>query len=162
MKKITFLIAFAFCAYTIQAQDTCDTALVVTAGTHVVDAIDGSEVPMPICAPNGEGATMGEWYSYTPDQDYQVTVTSDLIQNAGKDTRLHIYNGSCGSLSCVAGDDDSGIVEPEGGGNSYLSVATFNAVSGTTYYIAFDNKWNASGFDFSIIEDAVPPPPPLS
>jgi hypothetical protein len=162
MKKITLLIAFVFCALNFYAQDTCDTALVITAGNHVVDAIDGSEVPMPICAQNGEGATMGEWYVYTPNQDYQVTVTTDLVQNAGKDTRVHIYNGTCASLSCVAGDDDSGIVEPEGGGNSYLSIASFAATAGTTYYIAFDNKWSAAGFDFQIIEDDPIPPSPLS
>ena len=162
MKKITLLIAFVFCAFNVYAQDTCDTALVITAGNHVVAAIDGSEIPMPICAQNGEGATMGEWYAYTPNQDYQVTVTTDLVQNAGKDTRVHIYNGTCASLSCVAGDDDSGIVEPEGGGNSYLSIASFAATSGTTYYIAFDNKWSATGFDFQIIEDDPLPPSPLS
>ena len=128
---------------------------------HTVDAVNGTEVPSPVCSSNGTGATAGEWYSYTSSVDKQVTVSSDLNQNAGGDTRLQIYDGNCSSLACVAGDDDSGIIQPEGGGSSYLSIASFTATAGTTYYIAFDNKWNSNGFDFEITESDPPPPTPF-
>ena len=162
MKKITFLIAFVFCGMNLFAQDTCDTALVVTAGEYTVDAVDGTEVPLPVCSTNGEGATSGEWYAYTSTEDKYVTVSSDLDQNAGIDTRVQIYEGGCDALACVTGDDDSGIVEPEGGGNSYLSIASFDATAGTTYYIAFDNKWSSAGFVFEITESDPPPPLPFN
>lgn len=139
------------------AQDTCSTALNITVGTYTVASVNGSEVPSPICAPNGTGANAGEWYAYTPTEDHGVTVTSDLVQNTGGDTRVHIYNGSCGTLNCVAGDDDSGVIV-SGSGTSYLSVVQFEATAGTTYYIAFDNKWSSNGFDFELIEsDPLPP-----
>ena len=162
MKKITFLIALLFCGINLYAQDTCDTALEVAAGLHTVDAVNGTEVPLPVCSTNGEGATTGEWYSYTSTEDKYVTVSSDLVQNAGIDTRVQVYEGGCDSLSCITGDDDSGVIIPEGGGNSYLSIANFLAIGGTTYYIAFDNKWSGSGFDFEITEGDPPPTPPFS
>ena len=158
MKKITLFLAFVFCGINLYAQDTCDTAMEVTVGLHTVDAVDGTEIPLPVCSTNGLGATMGEWYSYTSSEDKYVTVSTDLDQNAGGDTRIQVYDGDCTLLSCVTGDDDSGIVEVEGGGNSYLSIASFTATAGTTYYIAFDNKWSAAGFDFEITEGDPPPP----
>ncbi|HZW62903.1 MAG TPA: FG-GAP-like repeat-containing protein [Flavobacteriaceae bacterium] len=162
MKKITFFLTLVFCVSAIQAQDTCDSAQVITAGLYTVDAINGTEVPLPVCSPNGEGATMGEWYLYTPTENHHVIVSTDLTQNAGKDTRIQIYSGTCGALNCVGGDDDSGIVEPEGGGSSYLSIAAFEATEGISYYIAFDNKWNSSGFDFTLTEEEPIPEPLIS
>jgi hypothetical protein len=98
-----------------------------------------------MCAPNGAGASVGEWYSYTPTVSGTATVTTDLTANAGGDTRLHIYTGVCGALACYANSDDVS-------GTNYLSEVTFNILNGTTYYIAFDNRWDDSGFDFDLSE----------
>jgi hypothetical protein len=148
MKKITLITLLCFGLHVTHAQNTCATSIPITiAGTYQVTAIDGTEVPTPICATNGNGANAGEWYTYTPSQNYTVTLTTDLQINSGKDTRFHIYTGTCGNLTCYAGDDDNGTI-----GNGYLSIDTFNVTSGTTYYIAFDNKWSAAGFDFQLIE----------
>ncbi len=159
MKKITLLALLGLSIQIANAQSTCATALPITAGTHVVDAVNGTEVPTPICADNGTGATAGKWYTYTPTQNYSLTITSDLQINNGKDTRFHVYTGSCGSLACHAGDDDGGVI-----GNGYLSVDTFNVMAGTTYYIAWDNKWNGSGFTFEMTEGpyVAPIPTPVS
>lgn len=157
MKKITLIFGLLLAAQFSTAQDTCAAAFPITAeGTFVVAAVNGTQVPAPICADNGAGATAGEWYKYTPTQDYTVTVTSNLTVNNGKDTRVHIYTGTCGSLACFAGDDDSG--------NGFLSVATFNVTGGTTYYIAWDNRWSSNGFTFELQENdvVVPPPTPIS
>jgi hypothetical protein len=157
MKKITLMFGLLFAAQFAIAQDTCASAVPISAaGEWVIAAVNGTQVPMPICAENGDGATAGEWYKYTPTQDYTVTVTSSLPINGGKDTRVHVYTGSCGALSCLAGDDD--------GGTGYLSVCTFNVVGGNTYYIAWDNHWQSTGFTFQLTEGdvVVPPPTPVS
>jgi len=157
MKKITLIFGLLFATQFSVAQDTCASAVPISAaGVWIVDAVNGSQVPSPICADNGNGATAGEWYKYTPSQDYTVTVTSNLTINNGKDTRVHVYTGSCGALTCYAGDDDSGA--------GYLSVCTFNVVGGNTYYIAWDNRWNSSGFTFQLTEGdvVVPPPTPIT
>jgi hypothetical protein len=150
MKKITLLFLFVLVSFGVQAQDTCATALPVTAGVTSVGAINGTEIPDPICAANGAGATAGEWYSYTPSQLEVVTINTNLAQNDGlvnsDDTRVHIYTGSCGALTCVGGNDDIS-------GTNYLSNAQFLAEAGITYYIAFDDRWSGQGFDFELTVD---------
>ena len=151
MKKITLLL-FLTCAVSAFSQSNCQTAQLVSIGTYTVNAIDGSEAPSPICPPNSNTATSGKWYKYNATTNNSITVSTDLAVNTGKDTRVHIYKGLCGSLECVGGDDDSG--------TGYLSVATINGTPGTTYYIAFDNRWSPVGFDFKITEQAPVVPPP--
>ncbi|WP_339835572.1 FG-GAP-like repeat-containing protein [uncultured Flavobacterium sp.] len=155
MKKITSLFYFLISIQLTFAQDTCATAPTIGVGTHTVAAVNGTQIPTPDCIGSGN-PTAGEWYKYIPTQAYTVTVTTDLAANICKDTRLHIYGGACSSLSCIAGDDDSGVLQCNSGNtNSYLSTVTFNVTAGTTYYIAFDNRWSSAGFDFEIIETPI-------
>ncbi len=164
MKKNALLLVFLSLAPFTNAQDTCATALPITvAGTHVIDVINGTDIPTPICAANGaipaNRPPKAEWYAYTPAQNFTVTVTSDLAINTGGDTRLHVYTGVCGALTCLSGDDDGGTI-----GTGFLSTATFNVTAGTTYYIAWDNRWVSTGFTFQLTEApiVVPPPAPVS
>lgn len=142
MQKALLLILF----FTVKAlgQQTCSTSQLVTAGTYTVNSIDGTEIPLPVCASGGGGATNGKWYKYIPTNDYTVTVTTDFPSNGNVDNRVHIYNGGCGSLNCIAGDDDSGA--------GYLCLVSFQVLQGSEYFIAFDNKWSSNGFNFELIE----------
>lgn len=157
MKKITLLIAFAIAGQIAKAQDTCASAVpLTTAGFYVVDAVNGSEYPLVSCAENGVAENgAAEWYAYTPDENHTVTVTTNISQNTPRrDTRVHVFTGICGSLVCLAGDDDSG--------ENYSSSVTFNVTANTTYIIAFDNKWNSGGFTFQLIENPFIPPLPTA
>ena len=153
MRTLTTLLIACLCLLNARAQNTCADALPITAGTYTVAAVDGFEIPYPVCIPLGASATNGEWYSYTSAVDTAVTVTTDLPVNAGGDTRVHIYTGTCGALTCVAGDDDSGA--------GYLSRVTFDAQAGVTYTIAFDDRWSDAGFDFQVSEN-IPAPSPIT
>ncbi|MFN6176661.1 MAG: FG-GAP-like repeat-containing protein [Flavobacteriales bacterium] len=149
MKKLSsLLVAGLLGTLPALAQDNCLTAIPITAGTYVIDTIDGPEVPLPVCASGGNTANRGEWYVYTAPATVSVTVTSDLPVNTavtpGLDTRVHVYTGTCGALSCYDGDDDAG--------SGYLSVALFNLQAGQSVYIAWDNRWESRGFSFSVIE----------
>lgn len=166
MKKIKLLILTLFFVQFSNAQETCSTALpITTAGLYVVGTINGSEAPSLFCATNGAipvaNIPAGEWYTYTPTQNYTVTISTDIAQNSPrKDTRFHVYTGTCSSLTCYAGDDDSGA--------NYSSISTFNVIANTTYIIAFDNRWltvaTNTGFSFQLIENPVviPPPTPIN
>ena len=134
------------------AQDFCATAPLLTDGIYTVAAVNGTDPAGPDCTGGNNPASHREWYSYTAAGVLNVTVSTDLPINAGKDTRLHVYSGSCGSLVCVAGDDDSG--------SGYLSTASFISVAGATYIIVFDDPWSSVGFDFQISSATPPPPPP--
>jgi PKD repeat protein len=152
MKKVLFILGIAaFSSYSVSAQLTCATAEQITAGTYSFATVNGTQVPAPLCASGGGGATAGRWYKYTPTQSVQVTVTTDLPINGNVDNRVHVYSGTCANLTCIAGDDDSGSGE--------LCVVSFNVTANNDYYIAFDNKWSNSGFSFELIEAALPPAP---
>src|SRR6218665_113679 len=97
--KMTSLLLLGFPVVNF-AQNTCATAQAVAVGTYSVAAVDGTDVPSVICAQNGIGATAGEWYTYTPTNDYSLTITTDLPGTAGNDTRVHVYTGTCGALVC--------------------------------------------------------------
>ncbi len=143
------------------SSDTCagtDSETAITSsGLYNVSAIDGSEFPNPLCT-DGPDASAGEWFKYIPTEDTYVTITTDLDQNSGGDTRFHVYSGTCGALVCEGGDDDGGFI-----GNGYLSITSLSVTANQTYYIAFDNRWNSDGFDFEVIEGGTPPlTPPVT
>jgi hypothetical protein len=133
------------------AQSTCATALPVAAGQHTVAAVNGTQTTTLNCANGGGAATAAVWYTYTSALDTNVRISSDLAGFPSIDTRVQIYSGACGSLVCVGGDDDSGA--------GYSSIATFYAMAGVTYTIAWDNYWSSAGFTFEITEFSGPPPP---
>lgn len=141
-----------------QAQNTCSTATPITAGTYVIDAINGTNISTGC---GGSNATLAEWFVYTPTQNHSVTVTSDLAVNICKDTNFSVYTGTCNGLSCYTYDDDSGNIQCNSGNTfSYLSKKTFDVFAGTTYYIAWDNRYNqAAGFTFQLIEAPFVPSP---
>lgn len=142
MKKI-LLLTLLLVQFTMFSQDNCENALEVVAGTtYTVDAVNGT--PTNLNCLDNTNASNAEWYKYIPSADYSLTVTTDLSQNSGKDTRFHIYSGTCDILICEGGDDDDGDV--------YLSVDTINVTANTTYYIAFDNRWDSDEFDFLLQE----------
>ena len=164
MKKITPLLIFVFMMQISKAQDSCNAPIFISAGMHSTGIING-EMPSLFCASNGDipkaNNPAGEWYAYTPTQNYTVTVTTDITANTPrKDTRFHVYTGTCGALICHAGDDD--------GGSNYSSISVFNVVANTTYYIAWDNRWlntnTNTGFSFELIESplVVPPATPIT
>lgn len=130
-----------------KAQDQCATALPITAGSHVVAAVNGTDAPTTNCFGGDLEATFGEWYTYTPATDLGLKITSELPINTGGDTRFHVYTGTCGSFVCVGGDDDGGVI-----GNGYLSIDSLNVSAGVTYYIVWDNRWSAAGFTFDVVE----------
>lgn len=127
----------------------CAAATAITAGTTTVNAIDQTNINTACSS-----TTLSKWYSYTPSTNAMVTVSSDLITNICKDTNFSVYTGNCTTgLTCITNDDNSGIIACNSGNtNSNLSVKTFEVAAGVTYYIVWDNRWSATGFDFTITE----------
>ena len=150
MKKITLILTLLFLVQNVNAQDTCAGAVSITgSGLYVVGAINGASA-LQVCTVNGPVANnpAAEWYTYTPTANHTITLTTDIAANTPRvDTRFHIYTGTCANLVCFDGDDDSGA--------NYSSVLTFNVTAGTTYTIAWDNRWSSSGFTFQFIEGTV-------
>ncbi len=145
--KLLILLLVLFSLTNSKAQNSCSNAQIITAATYTVTGFDGTQI--------ATGCTQGtstEWYSYTPTVNKRVTVTSDLPQNICKDTYFNIYTGNCNQLTCFDVDDDSGTITCLANNFNYLSKITFDATAGTTYYIAWSNRWENTGFDFQLIE----------
>lgn len=124
----------------VHGQTTCATAPLISDGTHQVSQVVGEAPPM--ACTGGPVASHGMWYRYTTTEAINLTVSTSLPENVGRDTRIQIFSGTCGSLTCVGGDDDSG--------SGFLSVATVGMPAGATYYIVFDDRWDAHPFTVHI------------
>jgi hypothetical protein len=148
MRTLTTLILLTTAVTSSVAQNSCSTAQSITPGIYAVTAVDGPEAPSPVCINTGT-ATNAEWYRFTVVEDTTVRITTDLGSNT--DTRFHVYQGNCGALSCVAGNDDIS-------GSNLASTAVFDVQAGVIYRIAFDNNWTANGFSFQLelIEPVAP------
>lgn len=133
--------------------DSCDNAIPITGnGTITASGISGTYViSCDQVNPDGTGTYAGNWYTYTPTTNGIVDLTSDLPANVAPnsvDTRVSVWSGTCAALTCITGADDVSA-------SNYLSTVSFNALSGTTYYIQWDDRWDPAGFDFNFTFTAV-------
>ena len=144
MKKITLLLFCSILNLTVFSQNDCSSALEVTAGsTTTVGMIDGTYESGCWIIPGSSG----EFYKYTATIDGIITITSDLSQNAGADTRLSVFTGDCAALTCYSQSDDTDA--------NFLTTLRFAAFTGRTYFIQWDDRWDDSGFDFILTESTV-------
>lgn len=113
------------------------------------------------CDAGGTGTTdfsEGVWFVYTSTSaNESITVATDNV-GTDFDTEIMVYEGSCGSLTCVGGDDDGG----DGTGQQFdskfcwVSTANFAPVD---YYIYIDGHSGATGnyaVSLNAVEAALP------
>lgn len=157
MKKITFLLVLLFSLSLAVAQTSCATAVTIALNsTTTAPSFTGENgaAPTQLCGLTQGAGSKGKWYKYTATQNSTITVSTFLAQNNNSDTRVIVYSGDCSALVCVDANDDYN--------GSYSSQVTFSATTGTTYTIAFDNRFSNASFDFTFMEAAPPGPDRLS
>lgn len=122
--------------------DLCADAMTLTCGdSDIASNILATGTDAPTACSGGGTTSAGVWYTFT-GTGAQVTISTD---NAGTnfDTDINIFSGTCGSLTCIGGDTDSG--------TGTTSEYTFTATNGTTYYIYVDGNGSAEGqFEISL------------
>ncbi|MDP5077905.1 MAG: hypothetical protein NWQ19_07415, partial [Nonlabens sp.] len=156
MKKITLLMFSLLLGATTYAQDTCATALPIslTSG-NMVGTINGTAITQNCADTSTNLGTAAEWYQFTATATGTLNLNSDIPGNASDDTRVSIYTGTCGALTCVGGNDDISA-------SNYLTDVTINVTSGTVYTIAWDNRWNPASFTFNATFTPVACPSPTN
>ena len=82
----------------------------------------------------------GVWYQYIGTGD---AIVASMCTGTSYDSKLTVYEGSCGALTCVGGDDDGC-----SGGNTASEVA-FNSVVGSVYYLLVHGFGTMAG-DYSL------------
>jgi hypothetical protein len=133
--------------------DTCEGALPIVCG----DVLNGdttyasNEPSLPFC---GTTLTVGPgvWYKYEGNGEYiSATVTT---AGSDYDTKLAVFTGSCGSFTCVGGNDD--------GGPGFTSQLEFDTEDGESYYIYVTGFSSASGLYTLSLECIEAPTPPTN
>jgi len=125
--------------------DLCADAEVINCG----DTVNGNTSQAtsndePAFCGTGTGAP-GVWYNFTGNGD---VVTASLC-NSGFDTKIQVFEGACGALTCITGSDDDCGVQSE---------VIFNTVTGTEYYIYVFGFGSSTGV-FQLDVTCVTPPP---
>ncbi len=126
--------------------DLCSNAEPINCSTpNIINGIQcatSSDAPLN-CGGLGN-ATAGVWYSFTGTGD-EITLSTN---NAATDfaAQLHVFEGTCGSTTCVSGT-----------GNGTNTV-TFNSINGTNYNIYVSGQSGALGIYEMSISCSSPPP----
>ncbi|OYQ37242.1 hypothetical protein CHU92_08615 [Flavobacterium cyanobacteriorum] len=113
------------------ANDNCINATAIACGDSVTSSTTGATNDnMAICGISGvtSQSTAGVWYKFTGDGR---DVTLSTCSASSGDTRLNVYTGSCGSMTCVAGNDDNAGCTIEDLSSEVLIRTTI----GTEYYV---------------------------
>ena len=148
MKKLLLFLLIAISSNAINAQSSCATAVVLSAnGNYTSPGITGTYANncYNSTTTSASGPLYANWYKFTPTATGEVTLTSNLTTNVAPlniDTKVSIFSGTCSALVCYDYNDDTS-------STNYLSTITFPVVANVTYYIAWDNYWDAAGFDFT-------------
>jgi hypothetical protein len=115
--------------------DACSGAQVVTCGSTISGSTVGatSDSGVGSCGVGGGGSPgSGVWYKLVGN-GAQATVS---LCGSPYDTKLHVYSGTCGSLTCLTSSDDFCGAQ---------SQVVFNANVGTDYYILVSGFGSATG-----------------
>lgn len=126
--------------------DFCANAITLTCGQTVSGSTVGAtNENMAVCGISGVTAqsTAGVWYKFTGDGS-DVTL-STCFAGAG-DTRLAIYTGVCGTMTCISGNDDNGACTA----NTVSSEVLLSTVNGTEYFVLLYNWSTTSAFQLSM------------
>jgi len=129
------------------SNDLCGSAIPVACGDTMTGNTTGaSNADEPGTCVTGIGAA-GVWYLFTGNGD---DVTASLC-NSTYDTKIQVWEGACGALTCVTGVDDSCGAQSE---------VTFGTTVGVDYYI-YVFGWNTSVGDYELNVTCTPfvPPP---
>ena len=121
-----------------QGGDNCAEAVTVSCGT----TISGSTIGATYSNPGSCGTSVsaaGVWYKFIGQGG---TVVLSMCNAADYDTKVNVYTGSCGNLTCVTGNDD----KP---GCNYASEVTFTALNDQQYFILV-NGWNGQTGNFNM------------
>ncbi len=102
--------------------DDCTGAIPINCGQTINSTTVGAAVDAVAACVTTLNTAPGVWYTFVGDG---TNVTLSLCGSA-YDTKIGVFSGSCGSLTCVTGNDDFCGLQ---------SQVTFPTVFGTNYYI---------------------------
>jgi len=127
---------FTICVFTppLIANDICSGAININCGQTITGTTAGASPDAVGTCVTALGTAPGLWYSFAGDG----SITTLSLCGSGYDTKIGVFSGSCGGLTCITGNDDFLTC----GLQSQVQVTT---VVGTTYYVLVTGFGTASG-----------------
>lgn len=128
--------------------DNCSSATVITPGTISGDIPVCSNIdPVALCGTASAPTTGGVWYSYTPGCSGQVTAS--LCTGTAFNTQISVFDGTCGALNCIDGNDDFCATQSE---------VSWAGSAATTYYILVHGNGGIGTFDLTLSQQDLTAP----
>lgn len=125
---------------TAPANDECTGAIPIEIGeTAFKSTIGANSEDNLYCGSCEQGTGGGVWYSWIGDGSDVHFSTCNASTNF--DTHVRVFDGTCGALNCVDGNDDFPCNL-----NGMSSIVSFSSTLGTEYYILVSGKGSAEGF----------------
>ena len=137
------------------ANDLCSGAIALTCGQTVTGTTNGATTtgdPTASCSTNTPSASPGVFYAFTGTGDIVTASTCGAATTI--DTKLFVYSGTCGALTCVGSNDDDGTCT-----NTLASTVTFTSTAGTTYYFMVQRFGTGNTGNFGLSLTCVAPAP---
>lgn len=108
--------------------DTCANAAAFPCGSPpaTVSTLAATLDPTPGCGPIA--VAPGVWFKIAGSGEPVTLSTCDAVTNF--DTRISVYSGACGALTCIADNDDAGC-----GANPLASSVSFSTNCGEDYLV---------------------------
>jgi hypothetical protein len=125
----------------VPSNDLCDDAIPLNCGDIAFgqNSNGGTSAgdPVAVCGGMTVSGINGIWYRATGTGDYfRVSTCNGTTFN----TKVAVYSGSCGTLNCVASNDDF-----SGCGSGLQSQVSWQSVSGTDYFILVGGSGGVQG-----------------
>ncbi|MET4076349.1 reprolysin-like metallopeptidase [Hymenobacter sp. UYCo722] len=120
------------------ANDLCANAVPIACGQTLVGTTIGADAigdPTGSCTESVDGG--GVFYRFVGNG--QAVVVSTCTPTTNYDSKLFVYSGTCGSLTCVGGNDDGPSC------STTASEVAFTSVAGTPYLIFVSGYAGAVG-----------------
>lgn len=133
--------------------DLCINALEIACGDLVSEDINdfGDSDPGLDCG-DVFGPAEGVWYVFEGTGE-NVKLSTDNF-GTDYDTNIQVFDGSCGSLTCVAGDEDGS--DDSDSQSNFTSELTFTSMEGTDYYI-YVSGWGGDQGTYEMTLDCFEP-----
>jgi hypothetical protein len=142
-----------------QENDFCPSAFLIQCGSSVIanneDCVEVDEVVScggnPVPDPSG-----GLWYSFEGTGNIITLSTCSPLTTF--DTYVSVYEGGCGALTCVAGNDDQSepLYDDLCIENAFASTLEFDSEIGVSYLVMVCGAWGETG-TFELIMDCIIP-----
>ena len=121
------------------ANDACAGALPIACGDVINGSTTAATTDFESFCGTSNGSAGGVWYEFTGDGSCVELSTCNPGTNY--DTKLRVYEGACGSLSCVVGNDDAC--------SGFRSTVDFATTSGVQYSVLVHGYGSSAG-DFEL------------